>query len=64
MTYAVGLLANEGLVLAADTRTNAGFDNVATFKKLHTWSMPDERVFVLLTAGNLAAQSLHGNRGL
>jgi putative proteasome-type protease len=54
MTYAVGLLVNEGLVLAADTRTNAGFDNIATFKKLHTWSKPGERVFVLLTAGNLA----------
>jgi putative proteasome-type protease len=54
MTYAVGLLLDEGLVLAADTRTNAGFDNIATFKKLHTWSKPGERVFVLLTAGNLA----------
>src|SRR5437764_927555 len=54
MTYAVGLLLDEGLVLAADTRTNAGFDNVATFKKLHTWSKQGERVFVLLTAGNLA----------
>ena len=54
MTYAVGLLLDEGLALAADTRTNAGFDNIATFKKLHTWSIPGERVFVLLTAGNLA----------
>jgi putative proteasome-type protease len=54
MTYGVGLLLEEGLVLAADTRTNAGFDNIATFKKLHSWSVPGERVFVLLTAGNLA----------
>src|SRR5438552_3367758 len=54
MTYAVGLLLDEGLVVAADTRTNAGFDNIATFKKLHTWSKLGERVFVLLTAGNLA----------
>src|SRR5438094_2367660 len=54
MTYAVGLLLDEGLVVAADTRTNAGFDNIATFKKLHTWSKQGERVFVLLTAGNLA----------
>jgi putative proteasome-type protease len=54
MTYGVGLLLDEGLVLAADTRTNAGFDNIATFKKLHTWSKPGERMFGLATAGNLA----------
>jgi putative proteasome-type protease len=54
MTYCVGLLINEGLVMAADTRTNAGMDNVGRFKKLHTWAKPGERVFVLLTAGNLA----------
>ena len=54
MTYCVGLLLDEGLVMAADTRTNAGVDNVGKFKKLHTWSKPGERIFVLLTAGNLA----------
>jgi putative proteasome-type protease len=54
MTYCVGMLLDEGLVMAADTRTNAGVDNVGKFKKLHTWSKPGDRVFVLLTAGNLA----------
>ena len=54
MTYCVGLLLDEGLVMAADTRTNAGVDNVGRFKKLHTWAKPGERIFVLLTAGNLA----------
>ena len=54
MTYCVGMLLDEGLVMAADTRTNAGVDNVGKFKKLHTWSKPGERIFVLLTAGNLA----------
>ncbi len=54
MTYCVGMLLDEGLVMAADTRTNAGVDNVGRFKKLHTWSKPGERIFVLLTAGNLA----------
>lgn len=54
MTYCVGLLLDQGLVMAADTRTNAGMDNVGKFKKLHTWSKPGERVFTLLTAGNLA----------
>ncbi len=54
MTYCVGMLLDDGLVMAADTRTNAGVDNVGKFKKLHTWSIPGERVLVLLTAGNLA----------
>lgn len=54
MTYCVGLLLDKGLVMAADTRTNAGVDNVGKFKKLFTWEYPGERVFVLLTAGNLA----------
>jgi putative proteasome-type protease len=54
MTYCVGILLDQGFVMAADTRTNAGVDNVGKFKKLHTWAVPGERVFVLLTAGNLA----------
>jgi putative proteasome-type protease len=54
MTYCVGLKLDRGLVLAADTRTNAGLDNVATFKKLHVWEKPGERVHHLLSAGNLA----------
>jgi putative proteasome-type protease len=41
-------------VFAADTRTNAGIDNVAQYRKLHFWRRPGERVIVLLTAGNLA----------
>jgi len=40
--------------MAADTRTNAGVDNVGKFKKLFTWEKPGHAVFVLLTAGNLA----------
>ncbi|MFO0990469.1 MAG: peptidase [Hyphomicrobiales bacterium] len=54
MTYGVGIMLEEGLVLAVDTRTNAGVDNIATFRKLHTWQQPGERVFVLLSSGNLA----------
>lgn len=54
MTYCVGMLLDKGLVMAADTRTNAGVDNVGKFKKLYTWEKPGDRVFVLLTAGNLA----------
>ncbi len=54
MTYCVGMLLDDGLVMAADTRTNAGVDNVGKFKKLHTWQKSGECLFVLLTAGNLA----------
>jgi putative proteasome-type protease len=54
MTYCVGMLLDEGLVMAADTRTNAGMDNVGMFKKLHCWTKPNTSVFTLLTAGNLA----------
>jgi putative proteasome-type protease len=50
---------NEGIVLVADTRTNAGVDNIATFGKLHMFEKPGERVIGLMTAGNLAvAQSV------
>lgn len=54
MTYCVGLKLDRGLVFAADTRTNAGLDNVATFKKLHIWDKSEDRVIALMSAGNLA----------
>jgi putative proteasome-type protease len=54
MTYAVAIRLNRGLVFAADTRTSAGSDNVAIFRKLHYWRKLGERVIVLMSAGNLA----------
>jgi putative proteasome-type protease len=54
MTYCVGLKIDRGLVFMSDTRTNAGFDSIASFKKMHVWERPGDRVVVLLTAGNLA----------
>lgn len=54
MTYCVALRLNRGLVFAADTRTSAGNDNVAVFRKLHYWRRIGERVVVMATAGNLA----------
>ena len=54
MTYCVGLKLDRGLVMAADTRTNAGLDNISTFRKLQTFEVPGERVFMLTSAGNLA----------
>jgi putative proteasome-type protease len=53
MTYCVAAQMNEGLVFASDSRTNAGVDNIATFKKMTVWQ-PGDRALVLLTAGNLA----------
>ncbi len=55
MSYCVGILVRQGLVLIADTRTNAGLDNIATFRKLHCFETPGERVIALGTSGNLAA---------
>ena len=54
MTYCVGLQLDRGLVFMSDTRTNAGVDNVSTYRKMHTWEVSGERSFVLMTAGNLA----------
>lgn len=53
MTYCVGIINRDGLLMIADTRTNAGLDNVATFRKLHVFREPGEKTFVLATAGNL-----------
>lgn len=54
MTYCVGILVRDGLVMLADTRTNAGLDNIAVFRKLHLFEEPGERVIGLASAGNLA----------
>ncbi|MBX3536257.1 MAG: peptidase [Chelatococcus sp.] len=61
MTYCAGILVQDGLVLIADTRTNAGFDNISTFRKLHVIEVPGERVLGIATAGNLSiSQSVLG----
>ena len=54
MTYCVGLLLKAGMVLLSDTRTNAGLDNIATYRKMFVFEDPGERVIVLLTAGSLS----------
>lgn len=54
MTYGVGVLVRDGLLLMADTRTNAGLDNIATFRKLHVFEQGEEKLLALATAGNLA----------
>lgn len=54
MTYCVGMLMDAGMVFLSDTRTNAGVDQINTFRKMSVFENPGERVMVLLSAGNLA----------
>jgi putative proteasome-type protease len=54
MTYCVGILLNEGVVFASDSRTNAGVDNFASFCKMTVFERTGDRVVILLSSGNLA----------
>ena len=54
MTYCIGILVGSGLVMLADTRTNAGLDNIATFRKLHAFEVPGQSTMAVATAGNLS----------
>lgn len=54
MTYCVGMLLNDGIVFASDSRTNAGTDNFASFCKMSVFERPGDRVIVMLSSGNLA----------
>jgi putative proteasome-type protease len=54
MTYCVGVLLDDGIVLASDSRTHAGVDNFATFCKMTVFERVGDRVITLLSSGNLA----------
>lgn len=54
MTYCLGIMTRGGLVMASDSRTNAGYDQVNTCRKMHTFVQAGERVFVVLTSGALS----------
>lgn len=54
MTYCVAMRLKEGLVFVSDSRTNAGVDHIAVFRKLHRFGVDGERVLVLQSSGNLA----------
>ena len=54
MTYCIGLLLDEGMIFASDSRTNAGVDNFAKFCKMTVFDRRGDRVIVLLSSGNLA----------
>src|SRR5271156_4223858 len=54
MTYCLGIMTREGLVMASDSRANAGYDQVNVCQKMHTFLQPGERAFVILSSGNLS----------
>lgn len=62
MTYCVGFCVKEGLVFASDSRTNAGIDYVTSYSKMHVFTPANDRVFVMLSAGNLATTQEIVNR--
>ncbi|HWA70800.1 MAG TPA: proteasome-type protease [Polyangiaceae bacterium] len=54
MTYCVALKVAAGMVFASDSRTNAGLDQVSTFRKMIVYERPGDRFMTLLSAGNLS----------
>ena len=58
MTYCVGILLRQGLIMIADTRTNAGIDNISTYRKLHVLADTEDRFCVVASAGNLSVTQL------
>src|SRR6266436_3560101 len=54
MTYCLGIVTKHGLVMASDSRTNAGYDQINTCRKMYTFEQPGERVFVVLASGSLS----------
>jgi putative proteasome-type protease len=54
MTYCVAICLQEGLIFLSDTRTNAGVDDIGTFRKMMIFQNNDDRIFSLMSAGNLA----------
>ena len=54
MTYCIGIRLNAGLVFLSDSRTNAGIDQISTFRKMIVYERADDRFMVLLSAGNLS----------
>ncbi len=58
MTYCVGMLVEAGLVMMADTRTNAGVDDISVYRKLHTLADGPDRLVFCATAGNLSTTQM------
>ena len=54
MTYCCAVKLNAGLVFLSDSRTNAGLDQISTFRKMIVYEKPGDRFMCLLSAGNLS----------
>jgi len=54
VTYCLGIVTDDGLVMASDSRSNAGFDQVNTCRKMYRFVQEGERIFVILTSGSLS----------
>ncbi|MBV8549929.1 MAG: peptidase [Acidobacteriaceae bacterium] len=54
MTYCLGIVTEGGLVMASDSRSNAGFDQINICRKMHLFVQPGNRVFVILSSGSLS----------
>ncbi len=61
MTYGLAMKLREGLLFLADTRTNAGIDNISRVKKLFVWEWPGDRAIAMATAGNLGITQALGS---
>lgn len=58
MTYCCGMLVEDGLVMMADTRTNAGVDDISSYRKLHLLCEAPDRILIACTSGNLSITQL------
>jgi putative proteasome-type protease len=54
MTYCIGIRLDAGMVFVSDSRTNAGVDQISTFRKMIVYERPGDRFMTLLSAGNLS----------
>jgi putative proteasome-type protease len=54
MTYCLGIITREGLVMASNSRSNAGFDQVNVCSKMYTFAVPGERVLIVLASRSIS----------
>lgn len=62
MTYCIGMIVDDGLVMVSDSRTNAGVDHISIYRKMQVWEKAGDRVLMLASAGNLAITQATLNR--
>jgi putative proteasome-type protease len=58
MTYCLGMLLRDGLIMMADTRTNAGIDNLATYRKLRVEGQPGKSLIAIASSGSLSTTQI------